>query len=164
MAKNLKSRKEKSTFSWGTDPNVKKVVYAGFWRRLLAYIIDVCLLTCAFLIVGFLITIIDLFISGYPNTDFNGILFKITLLLIGWLYYAFMESSDKQATLGKMALGLKVVDEEGKQISFWRATGRFWAKYLSSLILYIGFLMILWTEKKQGLHDELASCLVIKAE
>jgi uncharacterized RDD family membrane protein YckC len=82
--------------------------------------------------------------------------------VISWLYYALMESSAKQATLGKMAIGIVVTDLDGHRISFGRATGRYFGKILSGLILGIGFLMAAFTEKKQALHDILASTLVVK--
>jgi uncharacterized RDD family membrane protein YckC len=73
-----------------------------------------------------------------------------------------LESSSMQATLGKMALGLKVTDLNGKQISFGKATGRYFAKIISAIILLIGFIMVAFTEKKQGLHDMIAGTLVVK--
>jgi len=81
---------------------------------------------------------------------------------VRWLYYALFEASHFQATPGKMALGLVVTDETGHRIGFGRATGRYFAKLISALILYIGFMMAGWTEKKQALHDILASTLVLK--
>jgi uncharacterized RDD family membrane protein YckC len=76
------------------------------------------------------------------------------------LYEAFMESSSYQATLGKMIFGMKVTDLNGNRISFERATGRHFAKWLSAMILGIGYLMVAFTERKQGLHDLLAGTLV----
>jgi len=84
------------------------------------------------------------------------------MLLLQVLYFAGMESSSKQATLGKMALGLKVVDVEGNRISFLRGVGRFFAKFLSYFTLLIGFIMAGFTAKKQALHDMVASTLVVK--
>ena len=81
----------------------------------------------------------------------------------GILYFVLMESSAKQATLGKMALGLVVVDVDGNRISFLRALGRYFAKILSGIILLIGYIMVGFTERKQGLHDMIASTLVVKA-
>jgi len=72
-----------------------------------------------------------------------------------------MESSDKQATMGKMALGIIVTDLEGNRVSFGRATGRYFAKILSALILLIGYMMTGFTQKKQALHDMIAGTLVI---
>jgi uncharacterized RDD family membrane protein YckC len=83
-------------------------------------------------------------------------------MVMRWLYYAFFEASEFQATPGKMALGLIVTDEEGVRIGFGRATGRYFGKILSGLILYIGFMMAGWTQKKQALHDILAKTLVVR--
>lgn len=80
----------------------------------------------------------------------------------GWLYYALMESSPKQATLGKMACGLYVTNIQGGRIGFGQASGRYFGMILSSLTLGIGFLMCAWTEKKQCLHDMMANCLILK--
>ncbi len=83
-------------------------------------------------------------------------------VIILWLYYALMESSAKQGTLGKQWCGLLVTDMEGRRIGFGKASGRFFGKYVSAVILYIGFLMCLWTEKKQCLHDIMAGTQVLK--
>ena len=84
------------------------------------------------------------------------------MLTIGasWLYEAFMLSSSYQATLGKMIFGMKVTDLYGNRVSFARATGRHFAKWLSGMILFIGYIMAGFTERKQGLHDMLAGTLV----
>lgn len=85
------------------------------------------------------------------------------LSIVGqWLYYALMESSSWQATVGKKALGLKVTDMAGEKVTFGRASGRFFGKIVSGLILLIGYLMAAFTEKKQALHDMIASTLVYK--
>ena len=72
-----------------------------------------------------------------------------------------MESSSKQATLGKLALGIVVTDLSGNRISFGRATGRYFGKIVSGMIMCIGYIMAGFTERKQALHDIMASCLVI---
>jgi uncharacterized RDD family membrane protein YckC len=82
--------------------------------------------------------------------------------MLSWIYYASMESSSWQATLGKKILGLKVTDLAGNRISFARASGRFFGKILSGMILGIGFLMAGFTQRKQALHDILAGCLVLR--
>ena len=79
-----------------------------------------------------------------------------------WLYYTLMESSRYQATLGKMVLGIQVTDLEGNRISLARANGRYFGKVLSKMVLYIGFIMAAFTEKKQALHDVIAGCLVVR--
>lgn len=83
-------------------------------------------------------------------------------MLITWLYYVLMESSKCQGTLGKMAVGIKVVKVTGEKVTFGRATGRFFAKSFLSPILYIGYIIAFFTEKKQALHDLIASTIVVK--
>lgn len=134
-------------------------IYAGFWLRLVAYIIDMFVLMGAGFVLGMFLFIIAPDLAGeLESQEVLGFI----LIGIAWIYYASMESSSKQATLGKMALGLKVTDLNKKQISFGRATGRFFGKILSRMLLGMGFFMIAFTEKKQGLHDLLAGCLVLK--
>ena len=136
----------------------QKQIYAGFWLRLVAYLIDAVILSVGGFIIGFMIGLIF-----YDVVEFvPDALFNLIGMIVGWLYYALMESSVLQATLGKMALGLKVTDLKEKQISFGRATGRHFAKYISLATLGIGFIMIGFTKKKQGLHDMIASCLVVR--
>ena len=120
--------------------------YASCWMRLVAGILDYILIGAATSI-----------LSG-GNAKLTGTI----SLAVGWLYFAFMESSDKQASLGKMVLKLKVTDLNGKRIDFARATGRYFSKILSTIILFIGYIMILFTEKRQGLHDLIANTLVIQ--
>jgi uncharacterized RDD family membrane protein YckC len=89
-------------------------------------------------------------------------LLAIMLIIVGqWLYYALMESSSRQATLGKLAIGIVVTDLGGNRISFGRATGRYFGKILSGMIMCIGYIMAGFTERKQALHDIMASCLVV---
>lgn len=152
------------------------LAYAGFWLRFVAYIIDSVILSVA---AGAIILIL-FFATGFaamvrnstanPNSDiFQGtvlvaiILVAISMLVGVWLYYALMESSRHQATLGKMALGLIVTDLRLQPISFGRASGRFFAKFITGLIpLWIGYIMAGFTAKKQALHDMIASCLVMR--
>ena len=84
--------------------------------------------------------------------------------LAKWIYEASMESSARQATVGKMALALKVTDLEGRRISFARASGRHFAKYISGMILLIGYIMAGFTERKQALHDMIAGTLVVRTQ
>jgi uncharacterized RDD family membrane protein YckC len=83
------------------------------------------------------------------------------MIVVSWLYFAKMESSEKQATIGKKAMGIYVTDVNGQRLTFGRATGRFFAKIISSMVpLYIGFIMAGFTQKKQALHDMIAGTLV----
>lgn len=153
------------------------VRYAGFWLRFVAYLIDYIVLQ----IVGFIIAIpfigtivfsaitIARSESSYEKTAAGiagivGTVFMLVMLItiLGWLYYALMESSRNQGTLGKMALGLKVTSMQGERISFGRATGRYFGKIISGMILMIGYILAGLTEKKQALHDIMAGCLVIR--
>lgn len=158
--------------------------YAGFWWRFLAYIIDSIILGIAGSILNFILGAagvrqmevdpreMERVMSGgeWSFPDIYGITwtdFTITQgvgLLLGWLYFSLMESSERQATLGKMALGITVTDMEGRRISFARATGRYFAKFISALTLLIGYIMAGFTEKKQALHDIIAGTLVLKRQ
>lgn len=133
-------------------PVADAVKYAGFWRRLAACIIDTILLGLVGSIIGFFIS----------SEDTSGVIaLNLISTVVSWLYYALMESSSNQATLGKMALGIIVTDGAGNRISFLRATGRNFAKYISGAILFIGYIMIAFTKKKQGLHDMICDTLVV---
>jgi uncharacterized RDD family membrane protein YckC len=145
------------------------VAYAGFWLRVVAYIIDAMILGMAGVIAFFPLfrANIHAFTTQNPwevYTSMSRPLFAIRLLalMLSWIYYASMESSTWQATLGKKILGLKVTDLAGNRISFGRASGRFFGKILSGMILGIGFLMAGFTARKQALHDMLAGCLVLR--
>ena len=85
---------------------------------------------------------------------------RLITSILTWFYYAGMESSSRQATIGKSIMGIYVTDLDGQRISFLRATGRYFAKILSALILMIGFIMAAFTARKQALHDMIAGTLV----
>lgn len=136
--------------------------YATFLWRLLALIIDQILLLIPVMIIALTAGVmIGIFA---PNFDESAIEAggNVIGILVSWLYYAIMESSSKQATYGKLICGLQVTDLNGERISFMRATGRHFAKIISGIILLIGYFMVLFTERKQGLHDMMAGCLVLK--
>ena len=120
--------------------------YAAFWKRAVALCID-----------GLLLLIVSALLSAMIVPE----AINVILLIAGWLYYTIMESSHRQGTVGKMALGIKVTDMDGNRIRFSKATGRYFGQVLSVLILGIGYLMAAFSEKKQSLHDRLAGCLVL---
>lgn len=122
-------------------------VYAGFGRRLLASIID-----------GLIISVPN-YVCQYFMGDYES--YGVTIA-ISWLYDALQESGPAQATLGKRAMNIKVTNMSGERISFGTATGRHFGKYVSMLILFIGYLMNLWDDKRQTLHDKMAGCVVVK--
>jgi uncharacterized RDD family membrane protein YckC len=132
-------------------------LYAGFWKRLAAFILDYVILTAIFIFTG---AVIGLLIGSPDHAVADNVSGAIGAV-IWWLYYAFMESSERQATLGKIAVRIKVVDRQGMRISFLRATGRHFAKLLSTLTLFIGYLMAGFTSRRQALHDMVADCLVV---
>ena len=137
--------------------------YAGFWRRSAALAIDGILLGSIQAIVN-IVMITSIGMAGEGNEEAAlGIAAVVGLLtFVGmWLYFALMESSGKQATLGKMMVGIVVSDVGGNRISFARASGRYFGRFVSGIILMIGYLMAAFTERKQALHDIMAGCLVI---
>lgn len=153
------------------------LAYAGFWLRFVAYVIDGVILS----VFAGLIILILIFATGFaavihnlpenpdPDMIFRGTFLVALLIFCGsllvgvWLYYACMESSPLQGTLGKMALGLTVTDLKVRPVSFGRASGRFFAKFITGLIpLWIGYIMAGFTAKRQALHDMIASCLVLR--
>jgi len=138
---------------------VIEVTYAGFWKRFAAAIIDGIIMTVASSF--FMVAARFIALHAASATGFFG---YTTSIVVRWLYYALMESSPSQATVGKMALGIKVTDYDGNCISFGRATGRHFGKIVSSLTLLIGYLMVAFTPRKQGLHDIMAGCLVVNRD
>ena len=140
--------------------------WAGFWRRFAAYFLDSIIMLIAAVVIG---GVVGAIAGATGNVGPNGLPLGITLalqlvlLIMQVLYYAGMESSSAQATLGKQALGIKVTDLHGRRISFGRGVGRFFAKILSGLILLIGYIMAAFTDRKQALHDMVAGTLVVKA-
>jgi uncharacterized RDD family membrane protein YckC len=151
--------------------------YAGFGLRLGAFLIDGIIVSVAFYALLAILALVgigtaagmDAFESGAePSPAMIGMMggffmFAILgVLVIQWLYFALMESSAKQATLGKMATNIIVTDMHGDRLTFGKATGRYFGKLISGLILYIGYIMAAFTEKKQALHDLMAGTLVVK--
>jgi uncharacterized RDD family membrane protein YckC len=151
-------------FVGGTD-----VVYAGFWRRWAALFLDQIILSVPLGMIFFFLAL-GMGLTGAlgsstqpPVAAILGMEFGF--YLIWWtaalFYFAAQESSEAQATFGKRALGIKVTDTEGRRLSFKHAMGRWFAAALSYMSIYIGFLMAGFTQRKQGLHDVIASTLVV---
>jgi uncharacterized RDD family membrane protein YckC len=150
-------------------------IYGGFWIRFLAHLIDHIILGLVAAPL-FFITVLPTIIRIAQQADrdqepspelilaiISSVFVYIALAFVGqWLYEALLTSSSWQGTIGKKVLRLKVVDEAGNRIGFGRATGRFFAKILSSMFMCIGFIMIGFTERKTGLHDMLAGTKVMK--
>lgn len=138
------------------------VVYAGFWRRYLALLLDQLILIVPLILLTLLLAFpLGLFDQKPEQSGgWFQVIYFLIYLLIGPVYYASQESSCHQATLGKRALGIKVTDINGDRLTFPHALGRWFAASLSYLTLYIGFLMAAFTERKQALHDVVAGTLV----
>lgn len=139
------------------------VMQAGFIRRWAALIVDTLILALPLaLISGLLIGGIGL-AGGLDADSVSAVqgVYYLMYFIAAPLYYAGLESSGHQATLGKRALGIKVVNRDGERLSFMHALGRWFAAGLSYLIFYVGFLMAAFTEKKQALHDLIASTYVV---
>jgi uncharacterized RDD family membrane protein YckC len=142
------------------------VHYGGFWVRLVAILIDAIIIQMVVLPVSFAIGGMIGMASIATRMPAGGAQIVAAIvggalgLVAGWIYEAAMQSSSKQATLGKMIFGLQVTDLNGQRISFARATGRHFAKYVSGMILFIGYIMAGFSERKQALHDVIAGTLV----
>ena len=145
--------------------NDEQAQYAGFWRRWAAWTLDMVIVGYFanyfyFAFVGQLQMYYG--VDGDPRmiTVIARIYQIVFALSLAWAYFAGMESSPLQATVGKLAVGLFVTQENGEGMSFGQASGRFFGKIISSLILSIGFMMAGWTSRKQALHDIMAGTFV----
>jgi uncharacterized RDD family membrane protein YckC len=151
---------------------------AGFWRRFVASIIDLIILciingiAAAYLGLGdgwrmFMMIIRRQTVvsdDGIPTTSLIPMpvatCILVLFILIPWIYFAALESSRNQATLGKMACRVVISDLHGKPVTFARATLRHFSKFISGILLFTGFLCIGYTQYHQGLHDVVAATLV----
>lgn len=161
-----------SPVTWSQQrPYGPSLEYAGFWRRFVAMVIDGVLLSAVNYLLSF---ILDAILARMSNPDpladsvwlilsvwFAA--FLVVFIVVDWFYYAGLESSPWQATLGKRVLGIAVTDLRGGRVSFGRATGRYFASYISFIILLLGFLIQPFTAKRQALHDMIAGTLVVRA-
>jgi len=154
------------------------VAYAGFWLRFVACILDWFVSGIGFLVLLIPIAVISGAAAALSRIDSGEdigdsptvfLIVSIALgffgimLLADWLYYALSESSSWQGTVGKRLLNLKVTDLGGQRISFARASGRYFSRIITHMItLEIGFILAGFTEKKQAVHDMIASCLVLR--
>jgi uncharacterized RDD family membrane protein YckC len=146
---------------WQAPSQPNQPLYAGFWKRAAALMIDGIVLGFASFLIHLTLGVgLGLTRLGDAETSV-AILSAGSGFLLNWFYYAGLESATHQATLGKLALGLQVVDCRGRRVSFWRASGRQFGKLLSALSLMVGYAMAGFTERKQALHDKLAQCLVV---
>jgi len=144
---------------------------AGFWIRFVAYIVDAFILTIAAVVIGGIVVGLIFALGGASNWDSNEVAIGIGIglgvlayLVIGWLYEALLTSGPRGATLGKQAVGVRIVRADGTPLSFGRATGRHFLKvFVTPMVpLAIGYLLAAFTSGKRALHDFMADTLVIK--
>ena len=154
-------------------------IYASFSRRALARFIDLCvvLAPCGILyfvnrFLGFPVRYTSLFnwarpesVTMFMSADFPGVFltFAAVKLCIAFPYFALMESSRRQGTVGKQVVKIKVTDLEGNRISFGRATGRYFLKMVSSFEFMLGYL-ISFSDQRQTWHDYISQTLVVRKE
>ena len=161
---------ESPSLAWRElPPLAPSPAYAGFWRRFLASLIDGILVSFVLHQLNMVLILMLGRVIEVGSTEddlWSALAVWLTLWLtlcvvLTWLYHAVMESSPWQATLGKRALGMVVTDLAGNRISFGRATGRFCARFVSGILLNLGYLIQPFTAKRQALHDTIADTLVV---
>jgi uncharacterized RDD family membrane protein YckC len=142
-----------SHYAEPTQKSGDLLIYASFWKRAAAYVIDIVLL----------VIVMVLFLALTVDVDHidDGLLMLIRLFLVT-LYFTLMESSSAHATFGKQILGLKVLQEDGQGLHFGKALLRNLARQVSALIFLMGYVMMLWTQKSQTLHDKIAQSIVVE--
>ncbi len=128
------------------------VIYAGFWRRLLAVVID-----------NFFMGIIGLGIGMITGSDM--IISLSVSTVVGIIHTTLFDSSELMGTPGKAMLGIAVVlEKDQSRINFQTALVRFLCKYLSTIFLLLGYLIQPFTEKRQTFHDIVTNTLVIRKD
>jgi uncharacterized RDD family membrane protein YckC len=147
--------------------------YASFWQRAGAWLIDQLVVGIPYNVLSAIVLPSDkprltstTDAAGNVTLHWSGDWRTFAIVLVAgvvaaWLYSALLQSSSRQATVGKMALNLIVTDEAGDRIGFGRATGRYFAGALNVLTLGIGYLMVIWTPRKQALNDRIAGTVVV---
>lgn len=125
-------------------------VYASAPRRLMAFVIDHLAIAAVFATLSW-------------DWQWSYLGFGFWKLVLVFIYYGAMESSKYQASLGKIAMGIKVTGTKGERLDFSKALLRNLSKIISSAILGIGYLMVLFDDRNQALHDKIADALVIEA-
>jgi uncharacterized RDD family membrane protein YckC len=167
-------------------PYVPAQHYGGFWIRLVAYFVDGLIIGIPMIIIiAIAVSVFGAFgglaaLKNMPsnpdpeqiNTQLIPMLgaiigayavFILGAIVISWLYFAMMESSERQATFGKAMFNMRVTDANGNRLSFGHASGRYFSKIITGMVpFFIGYIMAGFTQKKQALHDFIAGTVVIK--
>jgi len=158
------------------------LLYAGFWVRFAAYWLDGLILSVPGLLlaVGLAVLVAIFALSSgiahsFPNDSKGNAAFPVAIVIVelvfiviyiplAWLYYAKLESGPRQATYGKRIMGIKVTNMTGERISFGHATGRYFSKIISGMVPFgFGYIMMVFMDRKQALHDLIAGTLVVKS-
>ncbi len=141
-------------------------VPAGFWIRLVAYVIDQAILFVPTIIALVLLEAAGIIPLGEADStsvlDFDPALNLIGLVREG-AYFTLLIGLRGQ-TFGKRMLGLRVLRVNGERISYLRSLGRYLSYFVSSLLFGLGFLFIAWTDNKRGWHDHICDTMVVKVE
>ncbi len=140
---------------------ISEYAFAGFWKRFIAYIVDGILFFVLFSIVVSLLGGSMFSVVTSPEAAFAAAGIYLFYYPGWWLYFALMESSSAQATIGKKVMGIKVTDKFGQPLSFAHATGRHFSAFVTQFTLTIGYMMAGFTARKQALHDMIAGTLVV---
>ncbi|MCS6971780.1 MAG: RDD family protein [Turneriella sp.] len=143
--------------------------YAGFWRRLIAFILDQIILAVGRLFIyGALwgIAYAGLYFAESQNQIPMVIPFFVAAIVLldlwlAWIYFALCESSPLRGTPGKLALGIRVIHRDRRALTFEEATVRYFAKILSALLFFIGYLLCAFSSRKQALHDFIARAVLV---
>lgn len=157
------------------QPTVQSAVFASFGERAGAIILDGFILVIPIFIFSAIAIVVfgmgEEFMEDLQNSSPSSIadtvskynwIFSLVQVVLVWTYEAVMYSSKWQGTIGKRVMGLVVVDDQGNRLSFLHALGRAMVKSFSGIICYIGYFVMLFSEKHQTLHDSIAKTLVLK--
>lgn len=148
---------------------MSETIYAGFWRRLVAAVLDqIILLVGRGVIYGIITLIVYAVLYLFDIKQFTipviailaGCIFFLDIWMT-WIYFALMESSSMMGSLGKLAMGIRVCGMDKRQLTFEEATVRYFAKLVSRLTLMIGYLLAAFSSKKQALHDFIGKSVVV---
>lgn len=137
----------------------RDVVYAGFWKRAAATIIDGVILSIVAGLGGEALGTIFSDLSGGGEVALLVWILLVTAAMYA-LYFAWFHSSFMMATPGKLAIGIKVVRSDGEPIGFLHALARYIATIVSTIPLMVGYLMAGFTGRKQALHDMICDTVV----
>lgn len=158
----------------GSAAPAAEATYAGMWRRIGAWVIDGLLLFVVFLpfMLSFMVSrfgadLSGLELGGDPTAAIREMArqmqpLSFTYALVAWLYFALMEASPKQASIGKMVVGARVTDLDGHRLSLWRSAGRSAMRYLTSALFPPLLIVAAFTRRRQALHDLIARSLVVR--